>query len=174
MRNFKVKRNMDGKTENIHNIEVQKIIEKYHLKSHPEGGYYCEVYRSEQKVSSEKTIEPRNAVTHIYFLLTKGQFSRFHRVLHDEIWNFYEGSPLKLIEFDGQTVEEKIIGSENGSYVEVVKGGVFQAAESTGGYTLVGCSVAPGFDFKDFSFLTDEPSMLDTLNLKYSEYNKLA
>lgn len=164
---------MEGKTENISEAEVQKIIEKHHLKSHPEGGYYCEVYRSEQNVSSEKTIEQRNAVTHIYFLLAKGQFSRFHRVLHDEIWNFYKGSPLKLIEFDGQKIEKKIIGSENGSYVSVVKGGIFQAAETTGEYSLVGCSVAPGFDFKDFSFLTNEPEMLDTLNLKYSEYKSL-
>ena len=60
-------------------------------------------------------------------------------------------------------VEEKIIGSENGAYVSIVKGGVFQAAESTGEYTLVGCSVAPGFDFKDFSFLQDEPEKLQSL-----------
>jgi hypothetical protein len=153
--------------------DIHKIIKKYKLLPHPEGGYFKEIYRSEQTVNSKLAGEERNAVTHIYFLLAKGQVSRFHRVLHDEIWNFYEGSPLKIIEFDGQKPEEKIIGSENGDYFAVVKGGVFQAAESMGEYSLVGCSVAPGFNFKDFSFLTDEQGMLETLNMKHAEYKRL-
>lgn len=153
--------------------DIQAIIEKYQLQPHPEGGYFREVYRSEQLVNSKLAGEERNAFTHIYFLLTKGQISRFHRVLHDEIWNFYEGSPLKLIEFDGQKIEEKVLGSENGTYVSVIKGGAFQAAETTGECSLVGCSVGPGFDFKDFSFLTDEPDKLATLNTKFPEYMKL-
>lgn len=153
-------------------INTQEIIKKYQLQLHPEGGYYREMYRSEQELRSFVNNKNRNSVTHIYFLLAKGQIRRFHKVLHDEIWNFYEGSSLKLIEFDGQNIEEKIIGSENGSYVSVVKGGIFQAAESMGEYSLVGCSVAPGVDFKDFSFLTDGSEILDTLNKKYSEYKR--
>jgi hypothetical protein len=153
--------------------KFQEIIQKYQLKPHPEGGYFREVYRSEQNVNSEITEERRNAVTHIYFLLEKGQFSRFHRVLHDEIWNFYEGSPLKLIEYDGYSIDEVVIGQENNEYVRVIKGGVFQAAESTGEYSLVGCSVAPGFDFKDFSFLDSEPEMIKYLNQEFSEYKRL-
>lgn len=151
--------------------EIQQIINQYQLQPHPEGGYYREVYRSEQKVSSEFTTEKRNAVTHIYFLLEKGQFSRFHRVWHDEIWNFYEGAPLKLIEFDGNNSKEVVIGTDD--YFSVIKGGVFQAAETTGEYTLVGCSVAPGFDFKDFSFLTDEPNLLNIFQKKYPQYRYL-
>lgn len=116
--------------------------------------------------------DKRNAVTHIYFLLKQGEFSKFHRVLHDEIWNFYEGAPLKLIEFDGEIIVEKVIG-DYGKYVSVVKGGVFQAAESTGEYTLVGCSVAPGFDFKDFSFMQDEAEMLNTVKKEYPNYSYL-
>ena len=154
-------------------MDIDSIIKKYQLQPHPEGGYFKEVYRSEQEVSSIIAGENRNAITHIYFLLTKGQFSRFHKVLHDEIWNFYEGSPLKIIEFDGIKIEEKIIGSETGSYVSVVKGGVFQAAESTGLYSIVGCSVAPGFDFKDFSFMTDEPETLVNLKKEFSDYQYL-
>jgi len=154
----------------IEDFNVQDIIDRYNLQPHPEGGYYKEIYRSEQEVVSKQNSEKRNAVTHIYFLLKIGQFSRFHRVLHDEIWNFYEGSPLKLIEFDGEKIEEVFIGSENGSYTYVVKGGIFQAAESTGEYSLVGCSVAPGFDFKDFSFLNEEPKMLDSLKTDFPEY----
>jgi hypothetical protein len=152
---------------------IENIITKYQLQPHPEGGYYKEVYRSEREVISKQVNEARNALTHIYFLLKEGQFSRFHKVLHDEIWNFYEGSPLKIIEFNGQKVEEKIIGKENGIYASVVKAGIFQAAESTGPYTLVGCSVAPGFDFKDFSFLTDEPKALKELNNKFPDYKYL-
>ncbi len=154
-------------------VKIENIIEKYNLLPHPEGGYFSEVYRSEQEVSSEQTNEKRNSVTHIYFLLKKGQFSRFHKVLHDEIWNFYEGSPLKIIEFNGEQLKEKFIGGETGSYVSVVKGSIFQAAESTGSYTLVGCSVAPGFDFKDFSFMIDEPEIMITLKNKFSNYKYL-
>jgi predicted cupin superfamily sugar epimerase len=154
-------------------MEINDIIKKYNLTPHPEGGYYKEVYRSEQNVISKQVKEDRSAVTHIYFLLKEGQFSRFHKVLHDEIWNFYEGSPLNIIEFNGTKVEEKIIGKESGNYVSVVKAGIFQAAESTGSYTLVGCSVAPGFDFKDFSFLTDEPKILENLNNRFSNYKYL-
>ena len=153
--------------------DIQKINKKYKLQSHPEGGYFQEIYRSVQKVNSKLAGEERSTVTHIYFLLAKGQISRFHKVLHDEIWNFYEGSPLKIIEFDGQKPEEKIIGREKGDYFAVVKGGVFQAAESMGEYSLVGCSVAPGFDFKDFSFLNDEPQMLENLKSKYPDYKRL-
>lgn len=152
--------------------KYDELIKKYDLIPHPEGGYYKEVYRSKQKVNSSYSNEERNTITHIYFLLTKGQFSRFHRVVHDEIWNFYEGAALKLIEYNGKEVVEKIIGDQN-DYVSVVKGGIFQAAETMGEYTLVGCSVAPGFDFKDFTFLTSEPVMLENLESNYLQYKRL-
>ncbi len=93
--------------------------------------------------------------------------------MHDEIWNFYEGSPLKIIEFDGQKPEEKVIGSENGDYFTVVKGGIFQAAESMCEYSLVGCSVAPGFDFNDFSFLSDDKNLVKKFNNHSGNYNYL-
>ena len=151
--------------------DINYLIKKYDLEPHPEGGYFKEVYRSSQEVRSEKVQETRNALTHIYFLLRKGEVSRFHRVHHDEIWNFYEGDPLKLIEFNGEKIEEKIIGQE-GNYVAIVQGGVYQAAETTGEYTLVGCSVAPGFDFKDFSFIDDETQHLKSINEKFPDYKK--
>ena len=134
---------------------MQHLIDKYNLIPHPEGGYYRELFRSNQIVISSVPDQKRNAVTHIYFLLLRGQVSRFHKVLHDEIWNFYEGSPLRLIKFNGDKIEEVIIGKNSDSYVDVVPGGLFQAAETTGEYSLVGCTVAPGFDFADFSFLTN-------------------
>jgi uncharacterized protein len=137
-----------------------ELISSLELAPHPEGGHYREVYRSGQTVSSPVNGEPRSAVTDIYFLLTAGEVSRFHRVLHDEIWNFYEGTPLELIQFDPKTGSlETIIlgpGDDRPRYKHCIAGGAWQAARSTGTYTLMGCTVAPGFDFADFSFLDDE------------------
>lgn len=150
---------------------MQHLIGKYNLVPHPEGGYYREVYRSNQCVKSPVNEQTRNAVTHICFLLLKGQVSRFHKVLHDEIWNFYEGSPLRLVKFNGEKIDEIIIGQNSESYVEVIPGGCFQAAETTGEYSLVGCTVAPGFDFADFSFLNN-PDLISRLQEKYPNYKK--
>lgn len=142
---------------------MEELIERYGLIPHPEGGFYQEVYRSPQTVLSHSVHSARQAVTHIYFLLTKGQVSRFHKVLHDEIWNFYAGSPLRLLTLhEGQIVEQRL-GCDNGDYVGIVHGGSYQAAETTGDYTLVGCSVAPGFDFDDFSFLRDDSKQLEMI-----------
>ncbi len=135
---------------------MEELIEKYQLSPHPEGGYYREIYRSEQGVTSPVNGETRRAVTQIYFLLTQGEVSRFHRVVHDEIWHFYQGAPLALIQYDGSRVTRQVIGPEQG-YAGVVPGGVWQAAQSLGEYTLVGCTVSPGFDFKDFTFLSGAP-----------------
>ena len=139
---------------------MKALIDQYQLTPHPEGGYYKEIYRSAQSVTSPVTGEERQAVTQIYFLLTRGEVSRFHRVVHDEIWHFYQGSPLALIQYDGEKVTRQVIGPETG-YTAVVPGGVWQAAESCGDYTLVGCTVAPGFDFKDFTFLSDQPAQAE-------------
>ena len=139
-------------------MTVAEIVEKYGLQEHPEGGYYREVYRSEATVGSPAVAEQRNAVTDIYFLLAAGQISRFHAVLHDEIWHFYGGAPLVLIELAGDKVLEFKLGNRLGDeFKHTVKGGTYQAAYSTGEYSLVGCTVAPGFDFRDFRFLKDDP-----------------
>lgn len=154
------------------NHTMQHLIDRYGLSPHPEGGYYREVYRSRHTVLSPEVDAERQAVTHIYFLLTTGQISRFHRVFHDEVWNFYEGSPLRLISFDGVSVQEQLLGPDGTGYVGVIEGGLFQAAESTGDYSLVGCSVAPGFDFTDFSFLADVPELPQMLEQKAPAYQK--
>lgn len=143
------------------NERINALIDQYHLTPHPEGGYYSEQYRSESLLSSPINGGTRASISHIYFLLTVGQLSRWHKVLHDEIWNVYEGAPLRILTFDGQSAEDKIIGGCEGSseprdFFTVVKGGRYQAAQSTGHYTLVGCSVAPGFEFSDFSYVEDE------------------
>ena len=151
---------------------MQNLIDKYKLVPHPEGGYYAVVYESKQSVTSPMVNKDRKAITHIYFLLLKGQVSLFHKVAHDEIWNFYEGDPLKLIKYDGLTIEEDIIGSGCSHYVSIVEGGIYQAAESTGVYSLAGCSVAPGFEFEDFSFLRDEFETKEKLLNEFPGYLK--
>nr|WP_320051231.1 cupin domain-containing protein [uncultured Desulfuromonas sp.] len=134
---------------------MQHLIDRLNLIPHPEGGFYREVYRSEQIVTSSATTTQRSALTHIYFLLVRGQVSRFHRVLHDEVWNYYEGAPLRLVRWRDATIEEQCIGPDAAEYCTTIVGGDFQGAESCGDYTLVGCSVAPGFEFADFSFADD-------------------
>ena len=151
---------------------MQKLIDKYHLVPHPEGGYFSEFYRSEQSVKSAAVNQDRRSVTHIYFLLAEGQVSLFHKVVHDEIWHFYEGDPLKLLKYDGLGIEEDIIGAACNGYVSIVKGGVYQAAESTGAYSLVGCTVAPGFEFEDFSFLRDERELKERFLEEFPAYRK--
>ncbi len=147
------------------NNRVKEIIELYDLSKHPEGGYYKEVYRSDDAVEVDG--KKKSWVTDIYFLLPKDEFSAAHQIKFDEIWHFYEGAPLELIDL---AVEEsslsKIIlgnGENNAQYKHCIKGGHWQAAKSLGEYSFLGCTVAPGFDFEDFKMLrnlTDECTKL--------------
>ena len=130
------------------------------------------IYESKQSVKSPVVNQDRKAVTHIYFLLLEGQVSLFHKVAHDEIWNFYQGDPLKLIKYNGSKIEKVTIGSGCSGYAAIVEGGLYQAAESTGGYSLVGCTVAPGFEFEDFSFLRDEFETKEKLLKEFPDYLK--
>jgi len=143
---------------------VDKIIKKLQLLPHPEGGYFKETYRSLGEIE-EQNLEPkykgkRNYSTCIYFLLTSDNFSALHRIKQDEIWHFYDGSPICLhviSELGDHT--EYIIGRdlEKGEIPQfVVPGGCWFAAEviNKNSYSLVGCTVSPGFDFRDFELKT--------------------
>ncbi|MGE0449495.1 MAG: cupin domain-containing protein [Vicinamibacterales bacterium] len=138
------------------------LIERLGLQAHPEGGYYREIYRSPGTVSPGDPRSDRAALTTIYFLLPAGQVSRWHRVGSDEVWHYYEGDPLELLvaneRFD--EVAAVTIGPIDGDRepIHVVAAGRWQAARTTGAYTLVGCTVAPGFDFDDFALLEAEPA----------------
>lgn len=139
---------------------IEEIIEKLGLQPHPEGGYFKETYRSEGKI--DKNCLPiiygdtRNYSTCIYFLLTSENFSAFHRIKQDEIWHFYDGSPIILhIISEKGNYSKVVIGREitKGQVPQfVVPGGCWFAAEVSlqNSYSLVGCTVSPGFDFKDF------------------------
>jgi predicted cupin superfamily sugar epimerase len=138
------------------------LIASLGLIAHPEGGYYREVYRSSASVKPSDRRELRPALTTIYFLLTQGQFSRWHRVQSDEVWHFYEGVPLDLWLTSPEIgrVEHHRLGPPDAVQqpVLVVPAGWWQAARSSGAYTLTGCTVGPGFDFDDFALAADDPA----------------
>ncbi|GAA4311775.1 cupin domain-containing protein [Pontixanthobacter gangjinensis] len=140
--------------------KLEKIIARLDLQPHPEGGFFRETYRSEGEISQSELGEAysgkRNFSTCIYFLLTSEAHSNFHRIKQDEIWHFYDGSPIRLhtISENGEH-KEQLIGREvlNGETPQlVVKGGDWFAAEviNENDFSLVGCTVAPGFSFEDF------------------------
>jgi uncharacterized protein len=128
-------------------------IERLGLQPHPEGGWYREVHRAAARVETERG--PRSALTTIYYLLEQGQLSRWHVVESDEVWHFYSGSPLELVAYEphSRAFRRAVLGA-NGESIGVIEAGVWQAARSLGAYSLVGCTVGPGFDFADFRFVS--------------------
>lgn len=152
---------------------ADELILQLQLLPHPEGGYYRETYRSRSAVQLLSPPELRSAVTTIFFLLKRGQFSRLHQVTSDEIWHFYEGAPLELTwgELDGTACEQRRLGpvAADQSPVLVVPAHAWQAARSTGDYTLVGCTVAPGFEFQHFRMLRDLPVEAERVQALYPE-----
>ena len=135
---------------------AQALIERYGLQPHPEGGYYRETYRSAAKIHPPGYSGERHFSTGIYFLLPQGAVSRFHRIKSDEMWHFYLGGPLTLVQIDAQGgIATVVLGSDwqaGHQLQHVVPAGHwfggFPNPDST--YSLVGCTVSPGFDFADF------------------------
>ncbi|MGD9642439.1 MAG: cupin domain-containing protein [Elusimicrobiales bacterium] len=132
------------------NITIEELIKLYAMKPHPEGGFYRETYRS------QATANGRNICTAIYFLLPAGAKSRLHRLGSDEIWHFYLGGPLTVAQIFPDGREERVaLGPEpRAGQVQqhAVPAGCWFGAYPAPGtkYALVGCTVAPGFDFDDF------------------------
>lgn len=124
------------------------------LIEHPEGGRFCEVFRSPKTVSTLDG-STRSAVTHIYFSLRPGEVSRFHKVTSDEIWNLYKGAGLNLYIWDGTGAPPQCVtlSADSNAFCHVVPADMWQAAEPSGDTVLVGCSVAPGFEFSDFRLM---------------------
>lgn len=149
-------------------LTADDVIRMLDLEPHPEGGSYRETFRAGVLPSPLPGRGARAASTAIYFLLKRGTFSCFHRVRSDEAWHHYLGAPLELhlLEPAGHTTHRLGPALDRGERPQaVVRAGVLQAArlaDETGGaasydFTLVGCTVAPGFDFSDF----DMPSRSD-------------
>lgn len=134
------------------------------LATHPEGGHYREVFRSNTPVQTGDGRQ-RSALTHIYFELRPGERSGFHRVSSDEIWNLYRGAGVRVAQWDGQSADVEIIEltAESDNYCHIVPAGYWQAAEPIGDAVLVGCSVGPGFDFADFEMLDPTSRAADAI-----------
>ncbi len=125
-----------------------EIIARLDLKPHPEGGHYRETFRD-----SRRDVDGRSASTAIYFLLARGERSHWHRIDAAEVWHYYAGSALNLQIADDVGQRRIRLGPDlaAGEVPQtIVPAQAWQAAESTGDWTLVGCTVAPGFDFAKF------------------------
>lgn len=134
-------------------------IEKLELAAHPEGGFFRQTYKSDLLIARDALLgfpEGRAASTAIYFLLEGKNFSAFHRLRSDEVWHFYAGSPLivHVIEPSG-SYSSFLLGKDAEArqmFQEVVRAGCWFASNVADwkGWALVGCTVAPGFEFDDF------------------------
>ncbi len=128
-------------------MSLDDIIHALGLKRHPEGGWYSETHRIPAPPGQ------RSPGTAIYYALGRGDRSHWHRVDATEIWHFYAGDPLELSLSRGQGVSNHTLGPDLtiGQRPQVVvEPGEWQSARTTGAWTLVGCTVSPGFEFSGF------------------------
>ncbi len=153
-------------------------IKHLQLLAHPEGGYYKEIYRSNELIKQqylpERFVEDRCYSTSIYFLLNEPNFSAFHRIKSDETWHFYQGTSLTIYMIsETGTLSSIIIGDnpENNEHLQyTIPYNTWFAAKVnvTNSFTLCGCTVAPGFDFADFDL-----GKKDELLSLFPQHNKL-
>ncbi|MFN3201968.1 MAG: cupin domain-containing protein [Bradymonadia bacterium] len=157
---------------------AQHWITTLELQPHPEGGWYRETYRATGQIPGDALQSigaSRSYVTSIYYLLEHGQRSALHRIKQDEMWHFHDGHPLdvEVIHPDGRHEVLRVGLSEDATPQAVVPAGCWFGARHggdipAGAFTLVGCTVAPGFDFDDF-----EMAEQDQLLAMYPEHRAL-
>lgn len=130
-------------------LTAQDVIRLLDLKPHPEGGHFREMFCDARQVEGN-----RAASTAIYFLLARGERSHWHRVDAVEVWHWYAGTPLALeIAPSPGRIERILLGPDLAAGERpqaIVPAHMWQAAQTHGGWTLCGCTVAPGFDFSGF------------------------
>ncbi len=141
-------------------MTVETLVKKLDLLPHPEGGYYKETYRSEGTIAqaclSPDFSDERNMATGIYFLIEKGNFSALHKIKSDETWHFYYGDALEVIEINEQgdltitKIGSNILKGETFQYTVKANTWFGSRVYGSGNFSLVGCTVYPGFDFNDF------------------------
>jgi uncharacterized protein len=141
-------------------MNAKEIVQKLGLLPHPEGGFYKETYRSPQSVEIEGN-KFRNISTAIYFLLENDNKSLFHRIQSDELWFFHQGEPLEIVLIKDGLLNTIILGPgfENGELLQaIIPANTWFASgvKHLKGYSLVSCTVAPGFDFADFELAKRE------------------
>lgn len=150
--------------------EAAMLVRKLVLEKHPEGGYFKQTYRSDTIVNIEGYDGQRNISTAIYYMLVGEQFSAFHRIRSDEIWHYYAGGPIILYAIDNESKLSRTKIGKSGMPQAVIKAGTWFAAalESRKSYCLLGCTVSPGFDYRDW-----ERGKRDELASMYPKHKKL-
>ena len=146
------------------------IVQKLGLLAHPEGGFYKETYRSSNSIETDQNTI-RNISTAIYFLLENDNISLFHRIQSDELWFFHQGEPLEIVFIKEGVLNSIVLGTsfENGEVPQATVPANTWFASSVKqrkGYSLVSCTVAPGFDFADFELASRENLLQEFPHLK--------
>jgi len=143
-------------------MDAQKWIKRLGLQKHPEGGFFREVYRSDESVAKaslpSRFPDKRSFSTAIYYLLNQADISTFHRIQQDEIWHFYEGSPVTVYTLASKRMTVFRLGDQPDKgqlpMLVIPRGTIFAAElENKKSYALMGCTVSPGFEFEDFELL---------------------
>jgi len=135
-------------------LSAEAVVALLNLEPHPENGHYRETFRDARTLAGG-----RAASTAIYFLLRGGERSRWHRVDAAEVWHWYAGAPLSLTIADAREPRVLRLGADLAAGERpqaVVPAGAWQSAESRGAWSLVGCTVAPGFEFAGFELAPDD------------------
>jgi len=158
------------------NARVDALITILKMQPHPEGGRYVEIYRSADLVGRDG--RDRSAGTAIHFLLERGQRSRWHVVDADEIWIYNEGDPLELITLDPESgkITRALLAppdAQGARPMAVVPRGIWQAARPLGDYTLVACTVSPGFEFGGFALCADLPGAAEIVRTMPADLREL-
>lgn len=151
-------------------LSASELAARLELLPHPEGGFYRETYRAAGVLDASAL--PRHGgarayATAIYFLVTEGSFSALHRIASDELWHFYAGAPLEIVTLDPEGVRRDLhlglsLDAGEAPQAQVPAGWLFGSRlrtprpEGAPAWSLVGCTVAPGFDFDDFELPTRE------------------
>lgn len=151
-------------------MSAQEIVDKLKLTPHPEGGFYTETYRSDYTIVNERK-ENRNISTAIYYLLEDEDKSLFHRIQSDELWFFHLGQPLEIILIQSKHLTTIILGNDikKDEFPQVrIPANTWFAArvKNAKGFSLVSCTVSPGFDFADFDLAKREDLVQQYPHLK--------
>ena len=151
-------------------MTAKDLIRELDLQPHPEGGYYKETYRSEKTLCLEQK-KVRNISTAIFYLLENQDYSSFHRIQSDELWFFHQGEPLEIASIQNGELVSIVLGNavEKGEFPQaVVPANAWFGAriKSGSGFSLVSCTVSPGFDFADFDLADRKELIRQFPNLK--------
>lgn len=149
--------------------EAKRWIARLRLKKHPEGGHFRETYRSELVLKVRGNTE-RNIASAIYYMLEGKEFSAFHRVKSDEIWHHYAGGSLSLYVIKNRKMSVLALGKADREYPQftIEKDCWMAASIKSGSFCLIGCTVSPGFDFRDWELATRSQ-----LTAEYPKHRKI-